>query len=569
MHEAFWHPVTEVLILLAAALVSGLIFERLRQSAMLGYLLAGTLLGPGALDWIHERDVVSAMAELGVALLLFTIGLEFSVRRLIRIGPIGLGGGTAQVVLTLLVTAAACWIAGTTPSAAVAIGAMIALSSTACVLRVLSDRAEIDSVFGRGALGILLFQDIALVPLVLIVTQLGSGGSSAEIAAAVGRTVLMIVAMVGAFYLLSTYVLAPMLRTSTMLRNHELLVLLAAVLALGAAWAATKLELSPAMGAFVAGIMLAESPFAVQVRSDIGALRTLFVTLFFASIGMLADLGWLMEHWMSVAGVVALIIVGKTLVTAAVVRALRYRGRDAVATGVCLAQVGEFSFVLAGVARDGKVIDDAMFRLFVSATLVTLFATPYLVALAPHAAAWVARFSRRAVDDTAAASDAAPAHHDHVVIIGFGPAGQRVGELMRFREIPAVVIDIAPRNVTLARTMGIGGQVGDGSSPEVLHHVHAADARLIVITLPDRRSTLETVHKIRALAPNVPIIARARYHAFVRDIELAGAQVVIDEEQQIGRRLSVEVRRLLALAPGQVAPPRTGNEQALWRTSES
>ena len=568
MEHGFWQPVADIVTLLGAALVLGVVFERLKQSAILGYLLAGTLLGPGALGWVSGGDVVTATAELGVALLLFAIGLEFSLKRLVRIGPIGLGGGSAQVALTLGAAAGIAVLMGLTGKTAIAIGAMVALSSTACVLRVLSDRAEIDSMHGRNALGILLLQDIAVVPLVLIVGMLGGEGTGGELALQFVKKIALITVMVGSFYLISNYLLAPILKTSALLRNHELLVLLAVVLALGAALAAHELGISPALGAFLAGMMLAESPFAVQVRSDIGALRTLFVTLFFVSIGMLADVAWLSSHIPLVAGIVALLVIGKAVVITGVVVLFRYRIAHAVATGLCLAQVGEFSFVIIEVARGGGVIDEQVFRVMVSATLVSLFITPFIVALAPLAGRYAQQWLGRTdpLDET----DKADHAHlkDHVVLVGFGPAGQRVADVLTRSKTPAVVIDLHPRNITLARGMGLTGQVGDGSSAEVLHHVDLQAARLVVVTLPDRRAVTNIVQRVQAIAPNVPIIARARYHVFVREIELSGAQIVIDEEQQIGRRMSLEVRRALARPPG--APPEsvTGQEQALWRTSD-
>jgi len=569
MDHGFWQPVAEIVTLLGAALVFGVVFERLRQSAILGYLLAGTLLGPGVLNWVGGGAVVSATAELGVALLLFAIGLEFSMKRLIRIGPIGLGGGSLQVLATLGLAAGVSLLFGVATRPAIAIGAMVALSSTACVLRVLSDRAEMDSVHGRNALGILLLQDIAVVPLVLVVTMLGGEGTGGQLALEFGKKIGMIALLLGAFYGISNYVLAPLLKTSALLRNHELLVLLAVVLAMGAALAAHELGISPALGAFIAGLMLAESPFAVQVRSDIGALRTLFVTMFFASIGMLADVAWLIDNLALVAGVVVLMVAGKALLISAIVLAFRQRLSNALATGVSLAQVGEFSFVIIEVARSGGVIEEQVFRLMVSATLVSLFVTPYLVAAAPLAGRWAQQMLGKGAVETPGAEASQSHYSDHVILMGFGPAGQRVAELLQQAKIQTVVIDLHPRNVTLAKQMGLDGQVGDASSAELLRHVDIAKARLVVVTLPDRRAVTNVVHRVRALAPNVPIVARARYHAFVREIELSGAQVVIDEEQQIGRRMRIEVKRILSRAPGEPPPPVKGDEQALWRPSDS
>ncbi|MBI3092451.1 MAG: cation:proton antiporter [Candidatus Tectomicrobia bacterium] len=363
---SIWTYLTDYLVVLAAALLLGVVFERLRQNAILGYLLAGMLLGPRALNLVHGEEVVRGLAELGVALLLFAIGLEFSLRRLLRLGRIGLGGGTLQLLLTGGAAAAVGWAVGMAPTPTIAVAAMVSLSSTACVLRVLLDRAEIDSVHGRGALGILLLQDVAVVPLVLLISILGGATSAAGVPAVVGRALLLIVGLAGAFYLTSTYLLPRLFGTTVLSRNRELLILLAAILALGSAWAAHRLGLSPAVGAFFAGVLLAESPFALQIRADVGALRTLFATLFFASLGMVAHPGWLLEHWRLVAGLAGAIVVGKALLAAGVAVLLRYPLRHAMAMGLCLAQVGEFSFVMAEEAVERGVIADDTFLLFVS-----------------------------------------------------------------------------------------------------------------------------------------------------------------------------------------------------------
>lgn len=551
--EQFWNIVTDALVLITGALVLGIVFERLRQFAILGYLVAGTLLGPNMLGWVEsEMEVLRAMAEIGVALLLFAIGLEFSLKRLIRIGPVGLGGGTIQVALTCGLGALAGMAMGVGGKAGIAIGAIAALSSTACVIRMLLDRAAIESGYGRGAVGILLLQDVAVVPLVLAVTLLGGEGSIGSMLWTLGRAIGGIFGLIVAFRLLSYYVLSRVFDTSTVARNRELSILLAVVTAVGAAWAAHALDLSPALGAFVAGIMLAETPFAVQVRSDIGALKTLFVTLFFASVGMLGNPGWIAAHWVAVFGVVGLIVAGKAALIALIGLIFRVRPRDAVAMGVCLAQVGEFSFLLAELSFRGGVFDEYLFRLMVSATLVTLLLTPYLVAGAPHLGGWAARRLLSGVADAQtqahrAAHDDVHARpmHGHVVMIGFGPSGVRAAEVMRDRGVPVLVIDLHPINTRLAQEMGFTAQVGDATSPDVLDHAHVSDAVAVAIMIPEHRVVEQLIHHVKTLAPHVPIVARCRYHRFAHDIEQAGARAVLDEEELVGRRVGREVTRWL------------------------
>ena len=544
-----WTALLDVLILLLAAMLLGGLCERLKQSAILGYLLAGTLVGPNALNLMPSHQAVAAIAELGVALLLFTIALEFSWSRLRRIGPIALGGGTLQVLLTGTISASVCMMVGLGGAASVAIGAMIALSSTACVLRLLVSRAEIDTVYGRNALGILLLQDIAVVPLVLLVTVLGSGGSTVEISWEIGRTVANAALLVGVLYLLLNYFVPVLLGAKEAAQNRELPILLAIVTALGAAWASHRLGLSPALGAFIAGILLSESPFATQIRADISSLRTLFVTLFFSSIGMLGNPAWALEHWALITAVVAAIVLGKGVVLCGVAYLFRSSPGHALATGICLAQVGEFSFVLAEVAREGGVIDSFLFKLVVTATIGTLFLTPYLVAAAPRIALVAGRLLARGTQAQHRLDEMfeQPARKSgHIVIVGFGPAGQRVAEtLMRQHKSLIVVVELNTKCADVAKTYGLQTIIGDATNTEVLEQLRVSSANAVVITVPDPATARQVVELVRSLAPDTAIIARARYHIYRWQLLLAGAHAVVDEEEEVGRRIASEVRKKL------------------------
>ncbi len=558
-----WTALLDVLILLFAALALGALCERLRQNAILGYLLAGTLLGPNALDMMPNHQAVAAIAELGVALLLFTIGLEFSWRRLRGLGSIAVGGGTLQVLLTGAAATGACLALGLGGSASVAVGAMIALSSTACVLRVLVSRAEIDSVHGRNALGILLLQDISLIPLVLIVTALGGEGSMAQMGWEMGRAIGVAAVLVAVFYVLFNYLVPLVLSTEGTARNRELTILLAIVTVVGAAWAAHRVGLSPALGAFVAGMLLAGSPFATQIRADVVSLRTLFVTLFFSSIGMLADPAWAAEHWALVLAVVGAVVLGKAVLAGGVACLFRYSLGHAAATGVCLAQIGEFSVVLTEVARHRGLIDGDLFKLIISATIMTLFLTPYLVAVAPRLARAVGRLSAGGprelqprgggatgdptVETAAPHSPRTDAEMaDHIVIVGFGPAGQRVAEtLMRRHKQHIVVLELNPKTAAAAQAYDLQTFIGDATRAETLEQLRVGAARAVAVTVPDPATARQVIEGVRSLSPQTPIIARSRYHIHRWQLVLAGAGAVIDEEEQVGTRIALEVRKTL------------------------
>ncbi len=537
-----WTALLDLLILLTAAMVLGTLCERIKQSAILGYLLAGTLLGPNALDWMPNHEAVSSIAELGVALLLFTIGLEFSWDRLKKLGPVALAGGTLQILITGGATAAVCMAIGLDWRTGVALGGVVALSSTACVLRLLVRRAEMESVHGRNSLGILLMQDVAVVPLVLLVTVLAGGGSMSEIGWDVGRAVGAACLLAGTLYVVLNYLVPPLLRTEELARNRELPTLLAVVVAVGSAWAAHRLGLSPALGAFMAGLLLAGSPFATQIRAEVGSLRTLFVTLFFSSIGMLGDPVWAAGHWIQILAVVALIVLGKAAVTTGVVLVFRYSLGAALATGICLAQVGEFSFVLAEVAHLGGLIDGDLFRLIVSSTIVTLFLTPFLVAAAPFAATKAQAILPR--QSPHSDSEERPISSERkgvkpIIIVGYGPAAQRAAEALgRTLASTLIIIELHPSSAALARNAGFETHVGDATRAEVLEDAGVRRARAVIVAVPDPATSRQIVGQVRLLAPDALIVTRARYHAYRDELIRAGADLAVDEEEIVGKYLA-------------------------------
>lgn len=546
----FWTILSGVLVLLGAAFVAGVVFERLGQSAELGYLLAGLLLGPHALGMVsgQEEGTIMSLAELGVALLLFAIGLEFSLRRLWRLGRVGLLGGTIQVCITVTVAAAIASLFGLRAQAAIGIGAIIAFSSTACVLRVLTDRGQIDSVHGRNALGILLLQDIAVIPLVLVISMLDRGEVSVpDLLLGMGKSAGLFVGMTVGFWVIANYILPRVLSTSALLGSRELLILLAALLALGSAWTAHTLGISPALGAFVAGMVMAESPYAMQARADIGPLRTVFVTLFFVSIGMLGDPFWIAENALAMLIAGSLVIGGKIVLVTGIIRAFRHPWPEAVATAVCLAQIGEFSFIVAQQVflRSGTVQDRWLFDLAVSVSIVSLLLTPYLVRYAPVLGRlFTPRGGKHQTADHQ--TGVGTAHTGPgVLVVGYGIAGQQLVEPLIRHHVPLTVLDFQQANVQLARYRGFAATVGDARNRELLEHLHITNALAVVVALPDHLTVITVIHQVRSLAPGIPIIARARYHRYADEIIAAGATVVVDEEQQIGRRLGLEARRLL------------------------
>jgi monovalent cation:H+ antiporter-2, CPA2 family len=562
----FWTILSGVLVLLAAAFVAGVVFERLGQSAVLGYLLAGLILGPNAMGIAHGQEgAVANLAELGVALLLFAIGLEFSLKRLWRLGRVGLLGGTIQVSVTVTIAAVVASMFGLRAQAAIGVGAIIAFSSTACVLRVLADRGQIDSVHGRNALGILLLQDVAVIPLVLVISMLDRGAVSVpELLLGMTRSIGLFIGMTAGFWAIANFILPRVLSTSALLGNRELLILLAALLSLGSAWVAHTLGISPALGAFVAGMVMAESPYAMQTRADIGPLRTVFVTLFFVSIGMLGDPAWIAHNWLAVLVAGVTVVGGKIVLVTAIIRSFRHPWPEAVTTAVCLAQIGEFSFIVAQQVflHSGTAQDRWLFDLSVSVSIVSLLMTPYLVRLAPTLGRL---FVTKDGDRSKASNEIAQGSaHDGpgVIVIGYGVAGQQLVEPLLRHHVHLTIIDFQIANVQAARDRGFTAIVGDARNRELLEHLAVSKAQAVVVALPDHETVIAVIHQVRALAPGVPIIARARYHRYAGEIIAAGASMVVDEEQQIGRRLGLETRRLLRHDAGLLQRQDTDGEES-------
>ena len=431
----------------------------------------------------------------------------------------------------------------------IAISVMFILSSTAAVLRLLASRAEIDSIHGRNALGILLLQDIAVVPLVLLVSVLDKGGSISVIGWELSRAVGLGIFLVGALYLLLNYIVPRLLKTRVITANRELPILLAIVVAIGSAWASHKLGLSPALGAFVAGILLAESPFATQIRADIAPLRTLFLTLFFSSIGMLCNPMWILDNWLMLVLVVAAIVFGKAVIVTGVALMFRSAPGNAVATGVCLAQVGEFSFVLAGVAHQGQLISLDLFELIIAVTVVTLFLTPYLVAVAPLASRLVCKYftpSPRVLHPAGVSTPGSETEMSgHIVIVGFGPAGQRVAETLMKKHERLIVVELNPKSASKAQADGLRTIIGNATRFEVIEHLHLEAAKAVVVTVPDPSAVRRIIEQVRSVSLETIIIARARYHIHNWQLGQAGANIVVDEEEEVGLRLAAEVIKAL------------------------
>jgi CPA2 family monovalent cation:H+ antiporter-2 len=378
---------------------------------------------------------------------------------------------------------------------------------------------------------VLILQDLALVPLLLMVAAVARSGSPGAVALAVGSSAGLTMVLAAVLLVLARVVMPRVLAATSSLAHRELAILLALVTATGAAYFAHHLGLSPAMGSFLAGMLLADSPFALQLRSDVEALKAIFLAMFFVSIGFLFDGAWVVQHPVQVALATVGVLLLKALAATAALVASGAPRRAALAAGICLAQIGEFSYVLGQQASSLGLLSDEIVALLVAVLVLTLAVTPLLVALGAR----VSLSSATALG--VATTRDGPAPH-RVVVIGFGPAGAAAATEARRSERETTVIELNPRLIDQARGQGFEVHLGDATHPEVLLHAHVSDAAAVAVTVPDHRAAARIIQLVRTLAPGALVVARSRYHLHTASLQEAGANHVVDEEREVGAMLT-------------------------------
>jgi CPA2 family monovalent cation:H+ antiporter-2 len=519
----------EAVVLLALAAAGLAATDRLRMPSVVGFLLVGALAGPGALGLVSDPDRVRSLAELGVVFLLFEIGLELPLERIRHLWRSALVAGGFQVVVTLGAVAAGAHALGLGWAPALVVGAGVAMSSTAIVLGLLSDEGQIDAPGGQLAVSILLIQDLAIVPFLLCVPLLaGEASGAGEVLFAIARMAVAL-AIVG----FGVWFLVPrLLDRVAQARGGELFSLLALLLVLGSALVAEELGLTLAVGAFLAGVAASASPYAHQLFSEVVPLRGVLLGIFFTAVGMFFEPAQIAEAPLRLLVDVLVIMSGKILiVTIAAVWLLRRSLRVGLESGLVLCQMGEFSFILLGVAAQAGLIEPLVQQRFVAASIVTLLISPFLIRYAPAIAGVVSeRLSHPGSPLPAEARADDEAARQRVVVIGFGPAGQTLVRLLRSLDVPFIAVDANPSAAVEAGRTGEPVIYGDATRPQLLSHLRVDEARLVVVAISDPLATRRIVSRIRAMAPDTPILARTRYVREVDRLSMAGASVVVAEE---------------------------------------
>jgi CPA2 family monovalent cation:H+ antiporter-2 len=529
---------TEILLVLLMATAVAVIFEKFHLPTILGFLLTGVIIGPQGLGIISDSERIRMLAELGVVLLMLTIGLEFSVERLRGMQNIAVIGGSLQILVSIGVSMAFGWWRGWTFYESFFLGSVIALSSTAIVLKYLMDRGEIDSPHGRIALSILIFQDLAVVPIMIFLSAFGQSVSSVGLAlgSAFLKTVLL---LAGAFFF-SRFLLPRLLHRVAAIRNREIFFLFSVVICLGMAWGSGALGLSMAIGALLAGFMFANTGFSHQLIGDIIPFRHLFVSIFFVSIGLLFDIQFFLAHIGLVLSVVSLVLFINFVIMTLLIMAFGFPPRVAVITGIILSQIGEFSFLLIEMARGSGHITPELYQVLLSTAFMTMLMTPLLFAMIPFVLKALSRFVIFGVppQNWTRPDRTLGALHEHVILCGFGPTGKDLAVAFLEENIPFVIIEMNPDKIREAKKMHMKALYGDASNQEVLKRAGITRARAVIVSFPDALGMTQIIRVVQDLNPDVSLAVRTRYAGQMSHLYELGADIVVTEEWEASHELN-------------------------------
>jgi CPA2 family monovalent cation:H+ antiporter-2 len=537
--------IVDLVSVLAAAAAGGLIAALLKQPVLLGYLVAGVIVGPTGLGLIKELIQVETLAQFGVAFLLFALGVEFSFSELKKVKAISLGGGGLQIALTILITTLLALTMGwvSSPPQGVFLGAILSLSSTAVVLKCLMERNETGTPHGQVMLGILVVQDLALGLMLAVLPALDRPVE--EIGLAIGwaliQTGLFALGAVAA----GIWLIPPLLRLLAKTESRELFLLGVVAICLGIALLTEHLGLSIEMGAFVAGLMISEAEYADQTLAYVEPLRDIFASLFFVSIGMLIDPTFLWNNLELILGLVAIVFIGKFLIITPLVRLFRYPLKTALIAGLGLAQIGEFSFVLASEGQKLGIVSRRVYLLILGTTAVTLVLTPFVLRLAPtlftwgESIPWLAKYLNQSDAPLEVAEDLPI--QNHFIVCGYGRIGRNIVQLLRDRDYPVLVIDQSEAQIQKLRDAEIPYIYGNAASLYVLEKAGVAQAQGMAIALPDAMSTRLCVKRSLEISPELDLVVRANKD---KDIELLyqlGAREVVQPEFETSLELSAHL----------------------------
>ena len=552
-------PLAQILLLLAAAVGVVALARRAGLPAILGYLVVGVALGPHALGLFDETEGTRLLAELGVVFLLFTLGLEFSWPRMVAMRREVFGVGSVQVVTLAGVAMLVFHALGVDLLPAVALGGAVAVSSTAIIVQQLTEQSEINRTHGRVAFSVLLFQDLAFVPFLVLAGALAAGSLDFS-PARVGTAVALGTLAVGFVLIVGRYALRPLFHEIAHSRLQELFTLAVLLVALGSAWVSHAAGVSMATGAFLAGVMLAETEYRHQVEAAIRPFRDILLGLFFISVGMMLDLGVLQGDLLLILGILAAMTVCKALLTALVGRLWGLPPFKAVRTGIVLSVGGEFGIAILTILMQGKVVADEVTQPLLVAIVLSMVTAPLLLRQNRRIARWLLReqgpsdAAAQVMADTAVGERAVAdlAAREHVILCGFGRVGQNLARVLESQGHECFAVDLDPARVRSGRAAGLPVIFGDASDPELLRRAGLAQASAVVVTFADPAVALGIVRSVRAERVDVPLLVRTADDARLEELMAAGATEVVPETFEASLMLASHALLLLRLPVSRV-----------------
>ncbi|PXW85709.1 Kef-type potassium/proton antiporter (CPA2 family) [Nitrosomonas sp. Nm84] len=545
------NPLQPVLILLATAVLAVVVFRLLRLPPMLGYLLAGVIIGPHALGWIAESDETRHLAEFGVVFLMFSIGLEFSLPKLIAMKRIVFGFGTAQVVISILLVMAVAWVLGLDWRVGFVLGGALAMSSTAIVIKMLAERLELNSAHGRQIIGALLLQDLMVIPMLIILPALATEIDRDTNDLLVAMLKVMIVLAIILF--LGQRLMRPWLHVVARQRSSELFVLNVLLITLGLAWLTQLAGLSLALGAFLAGMLISETEYRYQVEDDIKPFRDILLGLFFVTIGMLLDIHVVVENFLWVFVILVALILAKVIVITGLSRLLCTDFSVAARTGMSLAQAGEFGFVLLAQAGSSGLIENPVLQPVLAAMVLSMLIAPFLI---EYSESMMRRFYRsewmhRAMQITSIATQTM-ATQDHVIICGYGRSGQSISRILEQESIPFIALDLDPQRIREATTAGESVVYGDAARREVLIAAGLMRAKVLVVSYADTVSALKILRYVQELRPELSVVVRTHDDSNIDILKEAGATEVVAEIMEGSLMLASHALMFVDISTGRI-----------------
>jgi CPA2 family monovalent cation:H+ antiporter-2 len=530
MHELI--VLKSIVIILGISAVVVFALHRIKIPSIVGFLIAGVMLGPHGLNFIQDINTIQTLAEIGVILLLFTIGLEFSLSRFLKMRLEIFGIGGLYVFMTVVITALVTyqWFGIGNPNIAIFLGFLVALSSTVIVMKLLSDRAELDAPHGRISIGILIFQDLCIVPFMLFIPILSGGAGLIEITLAIGKAIAIIIIVL----LAANWIVPKILHQIVHTKSRDLFVITILIICFGIAFITSEFGLSLALGAFLAGLVISESEYSHEATSTILPFRDSFNGLFFISVGMLLDTLFFIDNLQLFLLLIGGIIILKFFSGLFSIYLLRRSLRTSIQSSMNLAQVGEFSFVLAVAGLSADLISNDLYQYFLSASIVTMLFTPFIMQISPFISSRLSshKLLKRLenIKGLSEHEEFPKKRKGHIIIIGFGLNGRNLARVLKDTDIPYVVLEL---NISTVKDMKKHEEpiyYGDGTNVEILHRLGIKTAKILVIAISDPSSCRNIVRIARKQNPKLFILVRTRYTVEVDDLIKLGADEVIPEE---------------------------------------